>query len=120
MKKILISGLAAAMMMGGSAYAVTSSVSISSTSSGVDGNIISADYGTIQSQGTNNSTSTNVLWSELYQSITGPDTRVGGVALSPGATQSFSNSVAAGNFYHHLDPDGAYATGCNGSGYSVY
>jgi len=120
MKKILIPVLAAAMMMGGSAYAVTSSVSISSDSSGVDGNLISAGYGTINSQGSNYSSSTNVLWSELYQSITGPDTRVGGIALNPGATSSFSNSVAAGTFYHHLDPDGPYAAGCNGSGYSIY
>ena len=117
-KKLFALLLAGSMLMGVPVFALTSSTNITSTMTGADGNYHSMS-GTVNTSGNNFSSSTNTLWVELYKSVTGPDTRISGSLMAVGGSASFSNNVASGTYYVHLDPNGPFYTGCNGNGKSV-
>ena len=118
-KKLAFTALAATLLVATSVYASgTSTAYIASTSTGVDGNVVGMG-GSVSVHGSNYSSSTNSLWHELYQDVTGPDTRIDGQLLDPGVQGAFFPFVSTGNYYVHLDPDGPFYSGCNGTSSAV-
>lgn len=117
-RKIMAATFAVCMLFASAAFAATSSTYITSTMTGADG----CDHsmaGNVTTSGQNYDSSTEDLWVELYRSVSGPDTRISGSMMAVGGNTSFSNNVASGTYYVHLDPDGPNYTGCNGYGQSV-
>ncbi|PKM47541.1 MAG: hypothetical protein CVV03_02685 [Firmicutes bacterium HGW-Firmicutes-8] len=117
-KKIIFSVIAAILLLANSAFAVTSSATITSNMTGANG----AEYSMtnyIDNSGQNYASSTNTLWVELYRAVDGPDQRVNGSLVAINGSTSWRDTVSTGIYYIHLDPDGPFYTGCNGWGKAV-
>ncbi|WP_127836955.1 hypothetical protein [Clostridium prolinivorans] len=113
------------VILGTSAYASgTVSIAIYKDKTGAD-SISQYCSSFVDGYGFNDKSSERALWYEIYRSVTGPDQRVdylcSKMAPSTGTNTKFKQvinqeKVSAGNYYVHLDPDGALTKGCWGAG----
>jgi hypothetical protein len=119
-RKLIIPTVAAFGILSTSAFAATSSASITSTMTGARGGDITASN-LVDVSGTNNSSSTNSLYMEVYEKNGGSDDLEKSVGTPAGKSTAYSHTVGTngGVYYFKLDPYGPYAKGCNGSGKMV-
>jgi hypothetical protein len=118
-KKLSFFIIAAVMLFGNMVLASPPPISyakISSTMTGADGAEHKMSDDNLMTGG-NDKNSTNDLYVEVYQTVTGPDKLIQSIRLKSGEginpAKMFQKS---GYLYIHLDPAGAFYTGCNGWG----
>lgn len=109
-KKILTSVIVGCVSLTGYAFASTGNYSeayIAYNQEGQSGTPASMN-GTVTVSGQNNTGSSNDVWVELYKDVVGVDTLVNGLKIPPSTTLKtlYTENVATGSYYIHLDPAG--------------